>query len=265
MVTHRRRRRKDLLNLKRKGSDWNTYTMEQLHTYSDGSKLYKMSAKALTHIPIWKGNRIIDRKHVASIKQSIQDNICLLDSGYKTIQYIEYDSNNTPIKQTYIIDGQHRISIVSEYFESNPLAIDFYVTVTQIKVDSEADAIQYFNTINNVKPIQFEEDPNMVINKYIQGLCRTFNKNLPLIRPGATKRPYLSVDKLRDILVKKWNTLKNISVEVFVTKCEENNDIFISQLQSSSVEKDRKMVERMIQLHFALAWDDKWKWLDRIL
>jgi len=236
--------------------------MLTLHTYSDGSKLYKMSAKALIQIPIWKGNRIIDRNHVASIQRSIQGNITLLDSGYKTIQYTEYDGNNEPMKTSYIIDGQHRISVVMEYFEMEPDAPDFFVTMTQLRVESEADVIDYFNKINNVKPIQFEEDKNLIVNKYIQALCKRYNTDWIVIRPGATKRPYLSVDKLRVTLVKRYHELKSISAHVFVTKCEEANQRILSACYSSPMEKT---VQKGIQLKFGLALDEKFKWLDGVL
>ena len=119
-----------------------------LHTYHDGSQLYRMSARALSKIPIWKGNRIIDITHVANIKQSILNNIKLLDSGYKIIRYMEEDEDEKSISKYYLIDGQHRVSIVSEYFRNDANATDFMVTVTEIYVESEIDAIQYFNQIN---------------------------------------------------------------------------------------------------------------------
>lgn len=242
--------------------------METLHTYSDGSKLCKMSAKSLIQIPIWKGNRIIDMNHVASIKNSIQDHVVLLDSGYKTIQYLEYDHNNNPIKKTYVIDGQHRLSVVSSYFESSPDALDFYVTVTQMKVPTEADVIDYFNKINNVKPIQFEEDPNIIINKYIQALSIEFNKDITLLRSGATKRPYLSIDKFRNILCKRVHEIKNIPVDKFITDCKQMNEMILEQIKVSKNEiglKDNKLIDKMIQLDFTLAWDDKFRWLDTII
>ena len=139
--------------------------MELLHTYNDGSYLYKMSARSLSKIPTWKGNRNIILEHIHNIKQAIGNNITLLDSGYKIIQYSETDNTGTIIKSSYIIDGQHRKTILAEYFESNKNATDFIVTVTELHVDSEDDAIEYFNKINNVKPIQYEEDTNMIINK----------------------------------------------------------------------------------------------------
>jgi len=242
--------------------------MEVLYTYTDGSKLYKMSAKALLQVPIWKGNRNIDMNHVANIKESIEDNVILLDSGYKTIQYFEYDSNNEPNKRTYIVDGQHRLSVVGSYFEKNPDAPDFFITVTQIKVDSESDVINYFNKINNVKPLHYEEDPNMIINKYIQALCKHFNKGIITIRSGATKRPYLSIDKLREVLRKKVNELKNMSVDKFVTKCNEMNELILLGITHNPYkvsEKDNKMIEKIRQLHFGLAYDEKYVWINQLL
>ena len=221
-----------------------------------------MPAKALLQIPIWKGNRIIDRHHVATIQRSLQGNITLLDSGYKTIQYTEYDASNAPIKTTYIIDGQHRISVVSDYFEAHPDAPDFFVTVTQLKVESEADVIDYFNKINTVKPIQFEEDKNLILNKYIQALCRKYNGGMTLIRAGATKRPYLSVDKLREALMKRYAELKHIPVDKFVLFCQEANQQMIAQMRMGG--HDTKMMDKIIQLDFALASDEKWRWLDRV-
>ena len=242
--------------------------MDLLHTYSDGSKLFKMSASALMRIPIWKGNRIIDLDHVKNIKESIEYKAYLLDSGYKTVQYDEIDENNKPFKKTYLIDGQHRISVVTDYFENVENSKDFSVTVTEIRVDSEADAIEYFNKINNVKPIQFKEDPNLIINKYIQRLLTSYPVKSKLFRNGATKRPYLSVDKFRDVLLKRVDNLKKISIEKFIKECKITNTKIIQELEIRSLnenEKELKIILKILELDFGLAWDDKFKWLDTIL
>ncbi len=242
--------------------------MELLHTYSNGSKLFKTAASALTRIPVWKGNRIIDLQHVKNIKESIDNKAYLLDSGYKTIQYDELDENNNPIKKTYIIDGQHRISVVADYFDNIPDAKDFNITVTEIRVESELEAIEYFNKINNVKPIQFKEDPNLIVNKYIQRLIASYPIKSKLFRNGITKRPYLSVDKLREALVKKVDNLKKISIEKFIKECKTMNTKLIQELEIRSLnekEKEIKIIRKMLDLEFALAWDDKFKWLDIIL
>jgi len=240
--------------------------MELLYTYTDGSKLYKMSAKALLNVPIWKGNRNIDMNHVATIRESIQDKVMLLDSGYKTIQYNEYEDDE-PCKRTYVVDGQHRLSVVGGYFENYPDAPDFFITVTQIKVDSEADVINYFNKINNVKPLHYDEDPNMIMNKYIEPLSKHFNKGIHLIRSGATKRPYLSIEKLRETLRKKVNELKQISVEDFILKCDEINETILKNVTNGTykiLERDKKMIDKIRQLHFGLAWKEKYNWIDEL-
>ena len=235
--------------------------MELIHTYSDSSKLFKMSALSLIRIPIWKGNRIIDLEHVKNIKESIDYKAYLLDSGYKTVQYNEMDESNKPVKKTYLIDGQHRISVVADYFENIQDAKDFSITVTEIR-------IEYFNKINNVKPIQFKEDPNLIVNKYLQRLITSFPVKLKLFRNGATKRPYLSVDKFREALIKRVDNLKKISIEKFIKECKNINTKIIQELEINSLnekEKELKIIIKILELEFALAWDDKFKWLDNIL
>jgi hypothetical protein len=241
--------------------------MELLHTYSDNSKLYKMSAKSLIMIPIWKGNRIIDEKHVNNIKYLIGNNINLLDSGYKIIKYNEEDEDGKKIKKSYLIDGQHRRSVVSEIFENNPDIPDFIVTVTEKSLESELEAIEYFRNINNVKPICFEEDPNLVINRYISDLINYFPKKNKLIRNGSTKRPYLSVDKLREKLQKNYEKIKIINSKEFINKCIDYNNKLLRDLEIYSLhnyEKDSKMIQKILELNFALAWDEKLKWIDEI-
>jgi len=227
--------------------------MELLYTYSDSSKLYKMSALTLCRIPIWKGNRIIDLEHVKNIKESINSND-------------EVDESDKPIRKTYLIDGQHRISVVSNYFENINDAKDFEMTVTKIRVDSEIEAIEYFNKINNVKPIQFKEDPNLIVNKYLLRLIASFPVKSKLFRNGATKRPYLSVDKFSDALLKRVDNLKKISIEKFIKECKTTNTKIIQELEIRSLnENELKIILKILELDFGLAWDDKFKWLDTIL
>lgn len=242
--------------------------MELLHTYNDGSKLYKMSAKSLVMIPIWKGNRIIDLEHIKNIKKDIGKNIKLLDNGYRIIKYFEEDENENKIKKTYLIDGQHRRTVISDLFENNPEISDFTITVTEKVLDSELEAIEYFRNINNVKSIQFEEDSNLVINKYLSSLIKSFPEKKNLMRNGATKRPYLSIDKLREKLQKKYEKLKLIDLKSFVENCNSINTKILSELEIYSLnnsDKDKKMIQRILELKFGLAWDEKLKWIDDIL
>jgi hypothetical protein len=170
--------------------------------------------------------------------------------------------------KSYLIDGQHRINVVNDYFENVIAAKDFQVTVTEIRVESEADAIEYFNKINNVKPIQFQQDPNIIINKYIQGLINIYPVKSKLFRNGVTKRPYLAIDKFREALKIRIDNLKKISIEKFINECSLMNTKIIEELEIRSLnenEKEIKIINKILELYFGLAWDDKFKWLDKIL
>jgi hypothetical protein len=91
---------------------------------------------------------------------------------------------------------------------------------------------------------------------------------LKLFRTGATKRPYLAVDKFREALLKKVDNLKKISIEKFIKECKTTNTKIIQELEIRSLndkEKELKLITKILELDFALAWDDKFKWLDTIL
>jgi hypothetical protein len=89
-----------------------------IHTYHNGATLHKITVKELLKIPIWKGNRILDLAHVAEIQKAIGSNINHLDSGYYIVEYEELDATNTPVLQSYIIDGQHRAAVLKEHFDT---------------------------------------------------------------------------------------------------------------------------------------------------
>jgi hypothetical protein len=239
--------------------------MEPLHTYSDGSVLYKTSASNLIQIPIWHGNRICDASHVKKIATAVGDNVQTLDSGYIVFYYLEQDENNLYKRKFFLGDGQHRYSVLSDYFSKHPQAKDFPVTVTVHHVESEEDAIKYFNRINTVKPMQFEEDPNMIINRYIVALSEAFPKKSRFIRTTATKRPYMSADRFREQLHLRLEGLKKLPTETFVKKCLDTNNQILSELKDYTSHKEQKMIERILELEFALAWDDKFGWLNSIL
>lgn len=237
--------------------------MEHLHTYSDGSHLFKMSARALTQIPIWKGNRILDKQHVENIKKAIDNKVQTLDSGFRIIQYQEIDiETGESIRKSAVIDGQHRHAIIKDYFNVNPLAKDFQITVTELQVESEEDAIEYFNKINNVKPIHYEVDDNLLVNKYIHKLCAAFPKNKNLIRLTPTRRPYLHVDKLRNSLQKYVSELRKITPDEFTKRVLQLNQDTLKDLTTHpTTHKEYTLIKKCIETKFALAWDDSCKWV----
>jgi hypothetical protein len=159
---------------------------------------------------------------------------------------MEPDATGTPVRQSYLIDGQHRCHILR-----SATALDFPVIVTEKDVASESDAIDFFNTINTVKPQQWSIDPALIVNLYIVELEKAFPK---MIRP-STHRPYLSVDRLREAL--KRLPLKAKAVTACVAKARAKNEVL---LQDAIMRSNYDLVEnkRAIANGFMLGLDLGW-------
>lgn len=245
--------------------------MQALHTYHDGSVLGRLSARALLLIPIWKGNRIIDAGHIRTIRESVGDKIQHLDSGYRIICYNEEDANGATVTQRYIIDGQHRLSVLREYFAGTLCAADFPVTVTEITVDSETEAIDYFNRINTAKPIHFAEDPVLVMNRYVAKMQELFpgQRKMQLLRSVATHRPFLYVDRLRDALSANYEALIRVNLTEFGARLVAKNTAILRELELmlavGGPVRDDKIAQRCLELGFGLAFDPKLRWVAEIL
>lgn len=239
--------------------------MSILHTYNDGSKLVKLSAKQLITIPIWKGNRILDKEHMETLRKSVGTKYRTLDSGYKIIKYFELCSNGQYEEQSYLIDGQHRVSLLRDFFASAICEPDFDVTVTEKRVSSELEAIQYFNEVNTVKAQSWETDPNLITNLYVAGLEDAFNKKKArFIRKGVTHRPYLSSDKVR-IALGAMKGLKSDQddVKAFVKAAVAINDALGAEVQVQLAHRDDKFLQKAVEVGFYLALDPKLKWVAR--
>jgi hypothetical protein len=245
-----------------------------IHTYNNGATLHKIKVRELLKIPIWKGNRILDLAHVAEIQKAIGPNIKHLDSGYHIIEYEELDATNTPVLQSYIIDGQHRAAVLMEHFNSTLCESEFDVLVTKKRVIDEEEAITFFNAINKSKPQAWKIDPALLVNKYIAALTKRFNKDkkMLLIRSGATHRPYLSTDKLREAMLKYAERLKQTSKEIgeFVDRVtkwniQEQGVADMSLMLQSVNKKDIALLEKSKDLGFLLAFDPSFKWIETCL
>ena len=230
-----------------------------------------MSAKGLIKIPIWKGNRSRDFDHIAALKKSIGFDVSNLDKGYHIIKYNEPDATGRLVEQAYIIDGQHRASVLDDFFKSNLFEPDFDVTYTEVAVENEADAIAYFNRINNTKPIHFKEDPVLIVNRYIEEIARAFpgTKGAPLLRDKSTNRPYLATQRLREVLIENVERL-TCPPDVFARQIVDKNARILRELelelaQGHVAAKNLKCAERTIELGFALAYDIRMRWLVEVL
>lgn len=239
-----------------------------LHVLNDGSKVRLIQAKTLVQIPIWHGNRTMSGEHVAKIKGSVTD-IRNLDFGFRLVSRMDEDADGKPVKQTVVVDGQHRRQVLSDYFREHPETPDFTIVIVEKEIQEESDIITYFNTLNTQKPIHLSAEPKMIANKYIVALEKEFNKGKGkgLIRPGATKRPYLSVEKLREELCKKVTSGGSEDVAAFVARVRAYNEEFASDYATHLTYKklDLDIVEKAKEIKFMLAVDTKLAWVSSCL
>ena len=245
-----------------------------LHTFSDGSVLLRVSAKDLIQVPVWKGNRTLDEVHANNIQKQMGTNIRCLDSTiFRIVKYSEMNAVGEYILQKYVIDGQHRLHILKNHYLTNLCEPDFQVLVVEQRVESESDAIEYFNTINNVKPMYLDhDDPSKLVNKYILALDKEFNKDKKnlLLRNGSTKRPYLSVDTVRILLTKhvKQLSMSNEKIDMFVAKVLVWNTKQVKEFQlrlAHAKEKHVHLLEAAEKKGFCLAQDPKLPWIAECL
>jgi hypothetical protein len=241
-----------------------------MHTLHDGAVVKLMGAKELAAIPPWKGNRILDMDHVVAIRSAIGDKIQCLDSGYRIVSYMSVDAAGRPVRESGIVDGQHRAQVLKAWFETNLCEPDFPVVVIEKYVETETDVIDYFNALNNVKPIHYS-DPNLIAGEYIKELERAFNTDgVCLIRLSATRRPYLCVDKLREGLLAHKGRLSSSRDArcAFVDRVRAWNAKQIAMpadMLARAKKSDGDCYERALKLNWMLACDPKLPWIAECL
>jgi len=217
---------------------------------------------------VWKGNRILDSTHVATLQAAVGTNLKTLDSGYCIIQYPELDASNNIVMASYVIDGQHRRAVLKAAFDT-PFSFeaDFDVVVRETHVSSESEAITHFNMINNVKPQQWKHDKRLLAHNYIVALEGEFNKRKrhPLIRLGDTRRPYISAEKVREQLVLQDLKSDTGSVMAFLAKVKAWNQKECDKAQMRlAMEPDMKeasLWSKALEFECMIAMDVGWSLL----
>jgi len=234
-----------------------------LHVFSDRSVLRKMSARDIIKVPIWHGNRILNEEHKQEIATHIQSIRSLDLKPFHLVTYPCEDENGVEEIKTFIVDGQHRVTILKEAFFNNPDTENFDVLVVERACVSQAEVTAYFKLLNTTRSIEWKEDPIMLAAPYVSLFESTFNKDKKekekLVRAGATKRPYLSIDKLRDSIVKRIEQVVKKTPREFVDDAIAKNKEWLEEAARCS-EKD-KSLERAIALGFILPQDDKFTWV----
>ena len=201
-----------------------------LNTNHDGSRLMRSTVHRLLEYPVWRGQRIIDLEHVKRLRDSIDD-ICNLDTDYHLIVKQERHIDGTIIETRELVGGQHRRSILLE--EKACLRLpDFPVTYTEKDVKSEGEAEAYFNKISSSKPMHFDEDPGLIVGRFIVALERAFAtpRNM-CIRQSATRRPYLYIEDVRPIFVANIDRLRRTKPVEFAERVKDWNRAKVLEME----------------------------------
>ena len=181
---------------------------KQLFEYHDRSVLKIMRASEVADYDVWKGNRIIDLAHCLSIRREIGDDVKRLDlKPFHIVRYMKEVEPGRTIHVKEIVDGQHRATVLKEFFDSKGddwSLYDFDVLVIVKCCSGEQAIIDYFRTLNHTKAIEWQEDPNMIANRYLDALLRRFNSpSKTFIRQGKTRAPYIGVEAVREEILRR--------------------------------------------------------------
>jgi hypothetical protein len=137
------------------------------------------------------------------------------------------------------------------------------VLVVEKACASQAEVTVYFKLLNTTRAIEWKEDPVMLAAPYVNIFESTFNKdktkNNKLVRSGATKRPYMSIDKLREAIVKQIDSVTKRTPQEFIEYVVAKNAEWLGDARVHP-NKDKNL-ERAILLEFILPQDDKFTWL----
>lgn len=230
-----------------------------LHMFYDKSIMRKMAAKDLIRIPIWKGNRLLCEDHKRQIQESLKGSVRPLElKPYHIITYpVEEDGHQE--RRSFIIDGQHRVSILRDAFHQTPEQENFDCIVIEKDCQTESEAIDYFRILNMTRAVEWKHDPNLLANTFVKAMENEFNAGkIRLIRPAGAHRPYMSAEKLREAIL-KMRFEEGKSVEEFIKKARELNTNDVAHLKA--VPQRTKMEQKAVELGFCLALDEKFKWL----
>jgi hypothetical protein len=226
-----------------------------IHKLSDNSILRKMPALDIVKIDIWHGNRILNEEHKKDISENLKGGIQSLDlKPYHLVSYVVEDG-----LKTYIVDGQHRVSILKDAARKNMEQLNFDVIVIEKMCESENEVIEYFKLLNTTKAIEWKEDPTLQANAYIAAFEKEFNKGkVKLLRSEGSHRPYMCTKKLRDAIVKSNLCSLGKTPQEFVEHALQKNKQFIDHFKSMTLRE--KLHDRALALGFCLAIDEKFSW-----
>ena len=234
-----------------------------LFTFADGqSRLYSVSARWITTLPVWEGNRVLDDTHVAALRASIADPT-QIQGPFGVVEY----ADDTGALQRRIIDGQHRQAVLADYFTENPTVPDFPVLARRYTgITDHAAAVKIFQQINHAKPMVYKGSSTEHLHEIVTALRRAFLVDrrggpLQLIRHGCN-RPALSVEHL-DTAIKLFRIHErtDLTPADIVVHAQKMNDWFAEDHARIPVTVSASTLARAIEYRFFLGLDPRCNWL----
>lgn len=238
---------------------------ELLHTYNDGSRLMRSTVYDLLKLAVWKGQRILDLEHAKRLKDSIDD-IRNLDSDFHVIVRREPHVDGRMIVEVReVVGGQHRLYILREARDSSFFP-DFPITYTEKSVEGEEEARAYFNKVSSSKPMHFDEDPSLLVGRFLVELEKEFTpakKADICIKSHKTMRPFLNIEDVREVLKKHHiDSLQRIKPMDFAKRVWDWNRAKVIEFGVRLTQPDAPpMMEKCHKRNFALAYDPKLPWI----
>jgi len=234
-----------------------------LFTYTDGSQLYKLSAKGfITRFPVWEANRTMDEEHVSNLETAIKSPT-ELQGPFSVITY--HDEENK--MQNRVIDGQHRQEVLRRYFDRNPGMKDFDVLVRRYQIKDHAAAIAIFQQINHAKPMIYKGSATERLHEFVSALRKNFVADkadgsiVALIRPSCN-RPFLSTEILEQALkTYGLHERTDLTIQKLVAYAESMNAFYAEDMNRISARFTKTTMDRAIEYGFFLGLDPKCSWL----
>ncbi len=233
-----------------------------LFTFHDGSKMYSVSARWLSSIEVWEGNRVLDPDHVTAIRTTTakaED----IQGPFAVVEYKE-DGTEKPIRR--LIDGQHRQTVLREHFVTEPAA-DFPVLVRRYWIADHDAAVRLFEQINRVKSIEYKTSPVARLHAFVDALRKEFVSeakkatSVVLIRNGCN-RPYLSIENLSAAIKHyKLHERADITSADMLERAHKMNSQYAADPTRIPGRFTHSMLERATELGFYLGLDPSCTWL----
>ena len=234
---------------------------ESLYNYNEDIMFVKMSVENLLKVNVWAYNRKLDPKHVFNIKKQIVKNK-YIHGIFSVVYFTDFSENINEQGNYYLIDGQHRYKAL-EQIKNKHLIKDVIVNI--YNVNSEEEIIKLFKDINNTKPLNPKETPNLKIISAIEKL----EKDYPdAIKNGdKTVYPYLLKKNIQERLKRIKFPENKTSMDIYncLKKLNANyGKLNINEIPNARKKLSQACINKGKTSNFYLGFDDKWSWIEEI-